>query len=50
MHWVNDHPYPQRSFVSKPKSQQIHSLLSEQLSKYFSHIRIEQRSVLWLAW
>jgi hypothetical protein len=40
-YWVNDRPYPRRSFISQPKASQIDSLLSLRLSDYFSQIRIE---------
>lgn len=40
-HWVNDRIYPRRPFRFQPKARPIDHLLSEQLPRYFSRIRIE---------
>jgi gamma-glutamyl AIG2-like cyclotransferase len=40
-HWVNDRLYPRRPFVYQPRALQIDALLSQQLPRYFSRIRIE---------
>ena len=40
-HWVNDRIYPRRPFIYQPKASQIDGLLSKQLPRYFSRIRIE---------
>lgn len=40
-HWVNDRIYPRRPFVYEPRARQIDTLLSKELPRYFSRIRIE---------
>ena len=40
-HWVNDRIYPRRPFIFQPRASRIDNLLSKQLPKYFSHIKIE---------
>ena len=40
-HWVNDRIYPRRPFVYQPRARQIDTLLSKELPRYFSRIRIE---------
>jgi hypothetical protein len=40
-HWVNDRIYPRRPFIHQPRARQIDTLLSQQLPRYFSRIRIE---------
>ena len=40
-HWVNDRIYPRRPFVYQPRAREIDTLLSKELPRYFSHIRLE---------
>jgi hypothetical protein len=40
-HWVNDRLYPRRPFIYQPRAGQIDALLSRELPRYFSRIRIE---------
>jgi len=40
-YWVNDRIYPRRPFVFQPRALQIDRLLSAEVAKYWSHIRIE---------
>ena len=40
-HWVNDRIHPRRPFAYQPQASQIDGLLSRQLPRYFSRIRIE---------
>jgi len=40
-HWVNDRIYPRRPFIFQPRARQIDDLLSKQLHRYFSRIKIE---------
>jgi len=40
-YWVNDRLYPRRPFIHQPKAFQIDRLLSTQLPRYFTKIRIE---------
>lgn len=41
VHWVNDRIYPRRPFIFQPRARQIDELLSAQLHRYFSRIRLE---------
>jgi gamma-glutamyl AIG2-like cyclotransferase len=40
-HWVNDRIYPRRPFAYQPRAREIDTLLSNELPRYFSHIRLE---------
>jgi hypothetical protein len=40
-HWVNDRIYPRRPVLYQPRAFQIDKLLSRQLPRYFSRVRIE---------